>query len=286
MKQWTILEILKWTTDFFLQNHIPSPRVDAEILIAFTLNIPRLQLYLQFDRPLTPEERQLIRQRVVRRARREPLQYITGTVEFHDTILKVDPRVLIPRPETEQMVDAIIHQTPAPSRILDIGTGSGAIAITLARTFPEAEVHAVDISSEALELASENARANDASRIRFYRSDIFSKVDADFDLIVSNPPYIDSADWGALEPEITGYEPSQALLAKQNGLACLVKILGNAKKYLRTGGVLYLEFGRGQRAQLQSAVRDAGFSGAEFHRDWNGFDRWMRAGTDTIESQQ
>src|SRR4051812_36928551 len=191
----TVLEIIKRTTEFFAGKGIESPRLNAELLIGHALGRKRMQLYLEFERPLTELELEKIRPLVRRRASREPLQYIIGETEFSGLKLKVDPRALIPRPETELLIERIVTACGArpesPRRVLDLGTGSGAIVLALARTFPAATFVAVDRSPDALALAQENATLTGSTeRVTFLASNWFSAVDgAPFDVIVSNPPY-------------------------------------------------------------------------------------------------
>src|SRR4051812_41357398 len=190
----TVLEIIKKTTDFLDRRGITSPRLNAELLVGRALGLARMQLYLQFERPLAEAELERIRPLVRRRAQHEPLQYILGETEFHGLKLKVDRRALIPRPETELLVELVIAalRATAPSRILDLGTGSGAIALAMARAFPGASVFASDTSEQALALARKNAIATSLdSRVTFVSSDWFPAIPPDrFEVIVPNPPYL------------------------------------------------------------------------------------------------
>jgi release factor glutamine methyltransferase len=260
----TVLDIIKKTTEFFAGKGIESPRLNAELLIGHALGRKRMQLYLEFERLLTEPELEKIRPLIRRRALHEPVQYIVGETEFHGLKLKVDRRALIPRPETEQLVEHVTMTcaASAPGRILDLGTGSGAIALALARAFPQAVVVAVDRSADALALASENAAGTGlAERISFLASNWFDAVPADtFDVIVSNPPYLTAEETAQTSSEVRGFEPLEALTAADDGLADLSSIIAQAPRHLRSGGLLALETGIAQRERLLAQTESAGFS--------------------------
>lgn len=277
----TVLEIIKRTTDFFEKREVESARLNAELLIGHALGLKRMQLYLQFERPLTEAELETIRPLVKRRGLREPLQYIVGTTEFCGLKLKVDRRALIPRPETELLVELVKQHVPTPpKRVLDLGTGSGAIALALASAYPEAAVTAVDLSAQALELARENATALGlAERLRVLASDWYSEIPATetFDLIVSNPPYLSDEETNAALPEVKDHEPRNALSAGADSAAALNRIIRESRARLNAGGLLALETGIAQHGRLLAAVTDAGFARAESHRDLTGRDRFVLA---------
>lgn len=275
----TVLEIIKKTTDYFAQRGIESPRLNAELLIGHALARKRMQLYLEFERPLAEAELEKIRPLVRRRAQREPLQYVVGETEFLGLRLKVDRRALIPRPETEQLVELLSAAWPAGGarRVLDLGTGSGAIALSLAHRYPEVQVTAVDISNESLALARENAVALSlAERVTFVQSDWFGGlVGAPFDVIVANPPYLSAQETAETAPEVRGFEPVQALTAADDGAADLITIIRGAPAFLAPAGVVALETGIAQHARLIAEARTAGFSHAESKRDLTGRDRYV-----------
>jgi len=277
----TLLEIIKLTTDFFEKKGIESARLNAEQLIGHALGLKRMQLYLQFERPLGESDLEKIRPLVKRRGAREPLQHIIGETEFLDLKLKVDKRALIPRPETEHLIELVTPRLAvAPANILDLGTGSGAIALALARIYPQAAVTAVDKSPEALALARENAAASGlASRIRFMQADWLSGLAAgeQFQLIVANPPYLSDEETHAAEPEVKDFEPKMALSAGPNGAAALEHIIAAAKPHLAPGGLLACETGIAQHAQLQELAAATGYVRIESLPDLTGRDRYLLA---------
>jgi release factor glutamine methyltransferase len=277
----TVLEIIKKTTDFLAAKGIESPRLNAELLIGHALSRKRMQLYLEFERPLTESELESIRPLVRRRAQHEPVQYILGETEFHGLKLKVDRRALIPRPETEQLVELVVEACrPAPpARILDLGTGSGAIALALAAAFSEAAVIGVDRSEDALALARENAAVTGAGdRVSFRLSDWFAAVRGEvFDLIVANPPYLSAEEAATTPAEVREHEPVSALSAPDEGLSDLRTIIADAPRFLQAGGRLALETGMAQHTQLLTALKEAGFAEAESRADLAGRDRFVFA---------
>lgn len=274
----TLLEVIDKTTAFFKKKGLESPRLNTELIFAHVLGCKRLDLYLCFDRLLEERDLDSMRPLVQRRAAREPLQYILGEVEFFDLKLKVDPRALIPRPETEELVE-LVKQTldRAPEAILDLGSGCGAIAFSLAKQFPQARVTAADNSSEALALARENASLCDPEdRVSFLESDWFNGVRGSFDLIVSNPPYLDEMEWDGAQPEVRENEPRRALVAAEGGLAELRRIICEAPAYLKAGGMLALETGPGHHDALTALAGD-GFTRWESHKDLSRQNRFFLA---------
>lgn len=279
-----LLEVIKRTADFFRKAGIETPRLDAELILADVLGLTRMELYQHFERPLTEAELDRVRPLVKRRSKREPLQHILGWVDFYDLRIKVDRRALIPRPETEELVDLLARRPgPAPGSILDLGAGSGALTLALARAFPEAKVVGVERSAAALELARENARTNGMEgRVLFLAGDWFGPLEeeARFDLIVSNPPYLTEEEWETAQPEVRDFEPREALVASDGGCADLERILAEAPRWLTAGGWLALETGVDQHVRLGRAALAAGLVDIESKRDLSGRDRyvWARRG--------
>jgi len=230
---------------------------------------------------LTEPELERIRPLVRRRGQREPLAYVLGTAEFCGLTLKADRRALVPRPETERLVELLQERcVPAPARVLDLGTGTGCIALALASAWPGAEVVAVDASEEALALARENGESTGlAARVRWLKSDWFSglPVDARFDLIVSNPPYLTAEETAAAEPEVRTYEPASALTAAEAGMADLRKIIAGAPRFLAPGGWLAMETGIAQHAALLADLARAGLHDGESVKDLADRDRFVVA---------
>lgn len=278
----TVLEIIRRTTEFLAARGVESPRLSAEHLVGHALGLNRMRLYLEFERPLTEQELARIRPLVKRRSQREPLQHIIGEVDFAGVHLKVDRRALIPRPETELLVEIAAGwamENPPVARIADLGTGSGAIALGLAERLPTVAVVAVDREEDALALARENALGRPAGgRVEFSRSDWFSDLPgALFDMIVSNPPYLSEAELAQVAPEVRDFEPRSALVAAEDGLSDLKRIVAGAGQRLRRGGLLALETGPSQHAALIKAAGSAGYTKVESRRDLTGRDRFILA---------
>ena len=277
----TILEIIKKTTDFFEKRGVESARLNAELLVGHALGLKRMQLYIQFERLLAESELEKIRPLVKRRSNREPLQHILGTTEFAGLTLKVDRRALIPRPETEYLVELLVQRLVIrPARVLDLGTGSGAIALALAKAWPESKIVAVEQSEDALALACENMAAVGLdSSVEFVRSDWFERVPVDdkFELIVSNPPYLSDEETDAASPEVKDHEPRQALSAGPDGAVALEKIIRESRGRLMPGGSLALETGIAQHGRLLALLQSEGYSGSESLKDLTGRDRFVLA---------
>ena len=273
------MEVLQKTKAFFDSKGIDNARLEAELIFSHVLDCPRLELYLQFERPLDEAIVDQLRGLVVRRSHREPLQYVLGEAPFRDLTLKVDSRVLIPRPETELLVDYIIeHSLLEPRAILDLGTGSGALALALAQEVSGASVLAVDASAESLTLARENAqRCRLADKVSFLKSDWFSAVDRSFDLIVSNPPYLSAGDWEEAQPEVRLYEPKGALFAGNEGLLDLETIMCQADAYLNESGMLALETGTGHHEFLEHLANEIGYARTLSLKDDSGRNRFFFA---------
>ena len=243
-EDWTVLSMLEWATDYFKQNDIPDPRHSIEWLLAEVLDIKRLDLYLKYNRPLSPKELNQLRPLVKRRAQHEPLQHIIGFTDFLNARISVSPDVLIPRIETEQLVEIILDRhSKDPLRLMDIGTGSGCIAIALKMERPEWEVFGSDISEESLQMARHNAEQNGAA-ITFYQDDILSpddhQITSPLHVLVSNPPYITLEEKETLEPQVREFEPHHALFTED--LKEMYNSIRNfSEQHLASAGVLYLE---------------------------------------------
>lgn len=261
----TIRDIQQKTVDYFSAKGVPGPKLDTDLLIAHVLGLQRLQLYLDIDRPLSETQLNELRPLVKRRAMREPLQYILGTGEFCGITLKLDARALIPRPETEELMELIPQRlNTTPERILDLGTGSGAIAIALAGMYPDADIWATDQSAAALQLAQENAEiCVSDKRIHFCQGNWWEALPTgqQFDLIVSNPPYLSEAELETAAPEVAANEPEIALVSGPDGLNDLRQIIAGAARHLAPGGLMALETGIAQHRELDHLVHAAGLAG-------------------------
>src|SRR6266571_286952 len=251
----TVLEVLQSTAAYFKKRGIENPRLNAEHLLADALGRTRMELYLEFERTLDETELAPLRDLVRRRGKGEPLQHLLGTVEFCGHTFLCDERALVPRPETEQLVEIVESKIEnRKSKILDVGTGSGVIALTLARKFPEAQIFAVDVSEDALALARENAaRLGLSGRVQFRKSDLLENLDERFDLIVANLPYIAAQDRHTLSREVL-HDPEVALFAGGQGDELVRKLIGQTPARLRPGGMLALEVGLGQSEALFSTL--------------------------------
>jgi release factor glutamine methyltransferase len=266
-KSWTIKELLAVTTDYLEKKEIESPRLSAEILLAHQLNIDRIKLYLRFDQPLHEQELAGYRSLIKRRLSREPLQYITGVQEFWSLDFTVGPPVMVPRPETELLVEHVValcrgnRLTEGPcTRILDLGTGCGALAVAIARELEAVALWASDVSQEALDIARGNARKHGVEeRIEFVLSDMweaFSKLGLTFDIIVSNPPYINPDAMDALPPEVRDHEPKQALDGGEEGMFYIRHIIEEAPKHLNPGGWILLEMDPEQTTKALGLIEE------------------------------
>jgi release factor glutamine methyltransferase len=275
-----LLDTLKKATDFLGRKGLEKPRLEAEHLFAAGLGVKRLDLYLQFERLLDDSEVEKLRSMTVRRGNREPLQHITGKVSFRDLVLKSDKRALVPRPETEEIIDLVRPLFPADQavRVLDLGTGSGAIALALAAEYPLWKIDALDKSAEALALARENAQLTQLEgRINFGQSDWFSAITDKYDLIISNPPYLTDGEVSTAEPEVKDFDPHSALIAPENGLADLKIILTQAPQFLHEGGWVICETGIDQHAALAEISKQSGYKDYEGVNDMSGRPRFWKA---------
>lgn len=282
---WTIMKIINWTKQYFADKGVENPRLDAEVLLCAVLKCQRITLYVDFERPLSEEELATYKSYVLRRGKQEPLAYILGERAFMRNSFKVTPATLIPRPETELLVESLVKAAPllrpeGEVKILDIGTGSGAIVVSLLDYLPKAKGVGVDISIEALKVAKENSeRIGDlAGRIGFVHSDIYSKLPLDkkFDIIVSNPPYIPAADIARLAADVQ-QEPHGALDGGTDGLDFYRRIIADAADHLEPNGLLAFEIGIHQAEAVQQLCREAGFSQTAVRKDYAGIERMVFA---------
>ncbi len=276
---WTIQSLLKWATDDFRARGIESPRLDAEVLLAFALRSDRMQLVLDATRPLMPDELARFRDLVKRRRAREPVAYLRGEREFYGRVFRVDGRVLVPRPDTETLIDVALARTESVSmcmRGLDLCTGSGCVAITLARQRPTTHLHATDLSAAALAVAQDNALRLGAYNVSFGLGDLFAGLESrrgTFDLVVANPPYIPTAEVATLPPDIKDFEPRMALDGGPDGLALVRRIVGEAPAFLAPGGVLALEIGAGEAPDVARLLTERGFRDVTSTRDLGRIER-------------
>ena len=296
IETWTVLKIIQWTTEYLKGKGIDNPRLDSEVLLANLLKLDRVGLYLNFDRPLSRDELSSFREIVKRRGSREPLQYITGHQEFWSLDFKVTPDVLIPRPDTEILVEEALkavrretldvrRQNQLPFTILDLCTGSGCIAISLAHELKDAVVYAVDTSEAALSIARENAEKNGVrDRVIFLQGDLYEALTShvsrltSYDLIVSNPPYIKNIDIPNIQPEVRDYEPRMAVDGGTEGLGFYKRIVADAPNHLSPHGWLMVEVGEGQADAVSKMMTDTGtFESISTVKDLAGIERVVKA---------
>ena len=276
----TVLEVLQSTTGYFQKRNIDSPRLNAEHLLAHVLGRKRIDLYLDFERRLPESELAPLRELVKRRGSGEPLQHLLGTVDFCGRSFRCDKRALVPRPETEQLVELLISHFKSEivsPRVIDVGTGSGVIALTLAAEFLEAEIVGIDISDDALMLARENAeRLGMAHRVRFLRSNLLESMQPSFDLIVANLPYVSTEDRQNLSREVLR-DPEVALFAGARGDELMRQLIAQAPPWLRPGGMLAMEIGIGQSETLVGALAAKNYRDIWTEKDYSGVIRFLFA---------
>ncbi|MBO0696265.1 MAG: peptide chain release factor N(5)-glutamine methyltransferase [Verrucomicrobia bacterium] len=273
----TVLEVLQATATYFKKRDIENPRLNAEHLLAHVLKRKRIELYLEFERKLTENELAALRDVVRRRSEGEPLQHLLGTVEFCGLTFLCDKRAMVPRPETEELVELIADcgLRIADWRVVDVGTGSGVIALSLAAKFPEAQIVAVDISDDALALAQENAaRLNLTDRVQFLKSRLLESLEGTFDLIVANLPYISTQDRHTLSREVL-HDPEVALFAGEQGDELVRELIDQSPSRLQPGGMLALEIGLGQSEALLSALAEKNYRDIYSKNDYNGVKRFL-----------
>ncbi|MDA1191611.1 MAG: peptide chain release factor N(5)-glutamine methyltransferase [Candidatus Poribacteria bacterium] len=282
-RAWRVLDLIEWTTAYFTERGIETARLDAELLLAHTLKQQRMWLYLNAQQIINEEDRATFRAFVKRRANREPVAYLIGKREFYSLDFEVNAHVLIPRPETEFLVETVVSllrkSAISSPKIIDVGTGSGIVAVTLATELTARNPHivGVDISQEALEVAARNAETHGvAERIAFVQSDLFEHVEPDdwFDAIVSNPPYIPTDDLDGLQPEVSEHEPRAALDGGADGLDIIRRLIVGGATRLVPGGIVALEIGANQSEVVAQLVADtSAFDPPEIIQDYGGIDR-------------
>jgi release factor glutamine methyltransferase len=280
----TVLEVIQRSSDFLARKGVDSPRLQIELLLAHVLKMPRMKLYLNFERSLNEQELEAVRELVRRRGDREPLQHIVGSVSFCGFEIAVDRNVLIPRPETELLAEQawkfLATLGSRPAAVLDFGTGSGCLAIAIAARHPDAMVQAIDLSEAALSVARQNAEHHRlADRIQFCRGDGLGAAAAElkFNLIVSNPPYIPTNEIAALQPEVRDHDPVLALDGGSDGLNFYRHLAVEAGPRLQDGGRLLLELGEGQAPAVSDLLAANGWSVEQVQKDYNGHDRILIA---------
>ena len=285
---WTIRSLLAWIAQDFASHGLPSARLDAELLISFALTLDRVRLYMDLDRPLASEELARVRALVVRRRKREPIAYIVGQREFYRRSFEVTSAVLIPRPDTETLVERALEllSEGAALRVLDLCTGSGALAVTLAAERPQLTLTATDLSAAALDVARRNAERHGVTeRIVFVEGDLFAPLpsDARFELIVANPPYISLPDMAGLQPEIRLHEPALALESGPEGLDHLARLSAGVQQFLAPGGHVLFEVGQGQAPAVIVQLTAAGMLAAQAHQDLGKIERVVEAVAPRLE---
>ncbi|MFO8012133.1 MAG: peptide chain release factor N(5)-glutamine methyltransferase [Phycisphaerae bacterium] len=300
---WTIGRLIEWTRGYFARQDIEQPRLEAEILLAHVLGLERIDLYMEYEEVVSEEQRAAYRDLVRRRADGEPSRYLVGTCEFMALALKVTPDVLIPRPETEQLAEEVIRRAraaapvpleaaagdapdeaaPAALEIIELGTGSGALAVSLAVHLPEARVTATDVSPAALEVARTNAEAHGVvDRVTLLEGDLYEALDAadvqPAAFLLANPPYVAEGEWNGLPADIREHEPRDALVAGPDGTEVIERILRGARAYLKPDGVLMVEIGAGQGREVREMVGETrGLVDVDIRKDYAGHDRILIA---------
>jgi release factor glutamine methyltransferase len=278
--QLTVLEVLQRSTDYLNKRKIDNARLNTEHLLGHVLGRTRMELYLEFERTLDEAELAPLRELVRRRGEGEPLQHLLGTVEFCGQTFLCDKRAMVPRPETEELVELLVSEVRGQKsevRIVDVGTGSGVIALSLAAKFPEAGILATDVSEDALTLARENAERLDLrERVQFLKSNLLEGVDGSFDVIVANLPYISMQDRQSLAREVL-HDPEVALFAGQRGDELVRELIEQAPPHLKAGGLLALEIGIGQAASLSDLLREKNYHDIESKNDYSGVRRFLIA---------
>ena len=283
-KTWKVIDLLKTTTTYFLKKNIENPRLNAERLLSHVLKMERIKLYVEFERPVSDAELDQYRSLVSRRTKNEPLQYILGETEFMGLAFQVNPSVLIPRPETEILVEGVIklkNETEGQIDILDIGTGSGCIAISLAHYWPGAHAYGIDISADALKIAGENKVLNKTENVTFFEKDVFdswpdNNLPKEFEIIISNPPYVTEDEMAGLQNEVKDFEPKVALTDFSDGMRFYTHIFSLINEGTLNTKFLFLEMSGSQPKKIVDEAKKYEFSSVEVIKDLNGIDRVLK----------
>jgi len=282
-EEWNIVKLIRWSTDYFKEKKIKNPRTNSELLLCYTLNMKRLDLYLNYDRPLSQDELTMYKGLIKRRVNHEPIQYIFQETEFMGLPFTVNEHVLIPRHETEILVEKAIEKAKErwnnllKLSILDIGTGSGNIAVSLAHFLPNAEILSIDISEQALEVARKNSAMNNTTfRTTFIHKSVFEFNEnsfRDIHIIISNPPYVSADELDTLEPEVKNFEPQSAYLEGGDGLSFYRKICSVARYWLSPDGLLFFEIGEGMLADVEQIIKGNYLKISNVTKDYGGIER-------------
>jgi release factor glutamine methyltransferase len=275
-KSWTIASLVKWAVEDFRARSIENPRLDAELIVAHALGIDRTRVIIDGNRPLEGAELATLRELVKRRRAHEPIAYLRGFREFYGLEFEVDRRVLIPRPDTEALVDVVLSRSQHVSlsmRMLDLCTGSGCVAVAAARQRPTSKVVATDLSPDALAVARANALRLGAYNVAFTESDLFANVKGAFDVIAANPPYIATAEIAGLMPDVRDFEPTLALDGGADGLDLVRRIVDAAPNHLVAGGLLAIEIGMGEADATKALFEARGFTEVRADRDYAKIER-------------
>ena len=283
MKTWRVIDLIEWTTEYFERHEIPTPRLDAELLLGHLLQKSRLQLYLSFEMPVFQGALSKFRELIKKRVDHTPVSYLTNHKEFMSLNFYVDSRVLIPRPETETLVETVLQHQKESCRFVEIGTGCGAIVISFSHQRPDSELVATDLSKEALEVAQQNALThNCADRLTFLQGDLFEPLhelpNPRFDWIASNPPYVGTGEASTLPLDVREHEPEVALFAGADGLDIIRRIVTDAPQFLNVEGKLILEIGCNQSHAVQNLIKSQPvYKRCEFIKDYAGIERVLLA---------
>ena len=279
-RTWRIIDIIKWGEDYFKTKNFENPKQEIEWLLCDLLGLKRIDLYVKFEDKLNNVNLNKLKSWINRRVKREPLQYITGETEFYGLKFKTTPQALIPRPETERLVEIALHNIGenSDSKLLEIGTGSGCIPIAISNEKPSLNILSLDISKNALELAEVNAELNNCKNIKFLEMDFLNETPkGEFDILLSNPPYIPVKEIEGIMPEVKNYEPMIALTDNEDGLAFYRRIAKKIKTLIKPKGIILLEVGLGRHPQkVFSLFKEAGFNQLELIKDFNNNERILK----------